>query len=120
MSSDGELLSRVINAIDKEGFFESILFGDTLSDWNLARELGEFLVRIMPDSEVMGHALLARAYRRLGNPKLALDELKQCRILTSNRELEPWEKEMLLPLLTEEENLLSAEGSKQDPEKNES
>jgi hypothetical protein len=72
--SDGELLAKVIQSND---FFQSVLYNDSFEDWNLAKELGEFLVRIEPDSEIMGHALLTRAHRHLGNRQRALDELKQ-------------------------------------------
>jgi hypothetical protein len=103
---DKELLARVVSAIEGKEFFRSILLDDDFDDWSLAKELGQFLIQIMPDSELMGHALLARAHRHLGNRELALDELKQCFLRTANRELEPWEKEMLLPLLTSERSLL--------------
>jgi hypothetical protein len=116
MDSDRELLAKVVSAIEEKDFFRSVLLNDTLDDWNLARDLGAFLVRILPDSEVMGHALLARAYRHLGNPQLALDELRQCRVLTANRKLESWELEMLRPLLVEEERLLSGESATAEPD----
>lgn len=105
MRSDGELLSEAVRAIETKDFFRSVLLNDAFDDWNLAKELGDFLVRTEPDSDVMGHALLARAHRHLGNTSLALYELKQCRIRIANRDLLPWEKELLLPLLTEEGNL---------------
>src|SRR5437762_12050894 len=78
MDSDKDLLTRVVGAIDKKDFFQSTLLNDTFDDWNMVKDLGEFLVRILPDSEVMGHALLARAHRHLGNSNLARAELKQC------------------------------------------
>jgi hypothetical protein len=112
MTSDGELLARVLKTKD---FFQSVILSDDLDDWNLARELGEFLVRIEPDSEIMGHALLARAYRHLGNRGRALDELKQCQVRVANRELKPWEAQLFLPLLAEEEKLLSS-GKPEEPE----
>src|ERR1700686_789160 len=99
LSSDGELLAKVIQNKD---FFQSVLHNDSFDDWNLAKELGEFLVRIEPDSEIMGHALLTRAYRHLGNFQRALDELRQCQFRASNRELKRWEADMFLPLLEEE------------------
>lgn len=103
MDPDAELLGRVSVAKD---FFGSVC-RDSLDDWGLAKEFGEFLVRIQPDSEVMGHALLVRAHRHLGNLELALAELDLCRARTENRKLEPWEIEMLVPLLAQEESLLS-------------
>lgn len=110
MSADGELLARVSNTKD---FFQSVLYRDTFTDWNLARELGEFLVRILPN-DIMGHALLARAHRHLGNLKLAREELKQCWAHTKARQLEQWEAEDFLPLLKEEERLLSGEDVRPD------
>ncbi len=106
--SDGELLAKVIQSKD---FFQSVLHNDSFEDWNLAKELGEFLVRIEPDSEIMGHALLTRAYRHLGNRQCALDELKECQLRASNRELKPWEVDLFLPLLSEEEKHLATGGS---------
>jgi hypothetical protein len=113
MDLEKELLTRVN---DNKDFFGSVFFRDTLDDWNVAKDLGEFLVRTLPDSEVMGHALLTRAHRHLGNRELAIEELKQCQLRTANRKLEPWEIEMLLPLLTEEERHLLGEpdGPNQD------
>ena len=107
MNSDKELLAKVVDAIDKKAFFRSILLDDRFDDWNLAKDMGEFLIRIMSQEELMGHALLVRAHRHLGNSELAKHELELCRARTLNRELEPWEKDLLLPLLTLEGKLLS-------------
>lgn len=104
--SDGELLAKVIQ---KKDFFERVL-DDSFDDWSLAKELGEFLVRIEPDSEIMGHLLLTRASRHLGDSQRALDELRACQVRASNRELKPWEKDLFLPLLSKEEELLSQFG----------
>ena len=106
--SNGELLAKVIQHKD---FFQSVLYDDHLEDWNLAKELGEFLVRIEPDPEIMGHALLTRAHRHLGNRQLALAELKECKLRASNRDLKPWEAELFLSLLSEEEKLLAPRDS---------
>lgn len=104
MDPDAELLIRVNNTRD---FFRSVCCDDALDDWNLAKEFGEFLVRILPDTEVMGHAVLARAHRHTGNLELALIELNECLARMRNRALEPWEVEMLLPMVREEEKFLS-------------
>lgn len=106
MDSEKELLTRLVASIDKKDFFQSTLSSDTFDDWNLVKDFGEFLIRTEPDSGVMGHALLVRAHRHLGNRELALAELKECYTRTATRKLEPWEAEMLLPLLAEEEKLL--------------
>jgi hypothetical protein len=103
LDSDAELLVRVNNISD---FFGAVFSRDDLDDWSLVKDFGEFLVRILPDAEIMGHALLARAYRHLGNLELALDELKQCRSRTANRTLEPWETEMFDAFFAEEVKLL--------------
>jgi hypothetical protein len=112
MDSDPDLLTRVVNAIDKEDFFRSTIFNDDFNDWTLAKDLGEFLVRIQPESEIMGHALMLRAHRHLGNREFALRELGECKMRISARELEPWEIEMLLPLLNVEEQLLEEQSAK--------
>jgi hypothetical protein len=104
---DGEVLSRVVDAIERKDFFRSVLLSDTFDDWSLTRALGEFLVRIQPDSEVMGHALLARAYRHLGDLERAREELEQCRVRTLAQVLMPAEAELFLSFLAEEDKLLS-------------
>jgi hypothetical protein len=107
MSSDGELLARVLGTKD---FFECVVYRDNLNDWSLARDFGDFLVRIEPDDEIMGHAFLARAYRHLGDSRRAVEELQQCRVLALNRQLKPWESELFLPFLAQEEKLHSGHG----------
>ena len=97
--SDAEILTRV-SKIDK--FLESVLYKDRLDDWGLAKNLGELLIRI-DEEGVLGHALLARACRHLGDLQHALSELEQCRA----RSLTPGEKEIFLSFLAEEERLLS-------------
>jgi hypothetical protein len=101
---DRELLAKVVNT---KGFLESVFYRDSLDDWSLAKDLGQFLVRLEPDSDVIGHALLARAYRHLGDLGRARDELTQCKLRVANRELKPLEIEFFLPFLAEEEKLLS-------------
>src|SRR5208283_548583 len=96
---DKELLTSVSQ---KKDFIPSIVFNDISDDWNLARELGEFLVRTGPELAI-GHALVARASRHLGDLDRAHEALKQCRQL----HMEPAEAVDLLPLLAEEESHLS-------------
>lgn len=103
MQSDGELLARVL---EKKDFLQSVISDDASQDWALVRDLGEFLGRIEPDSEILGHALMARAYRHLSDLGRARSELAECRLRATNRELKPWEVEMLIPFLDKEENLL--------------
>ena len=98
---DKEVLTRVVQSIERRGFFRSILINDTFDDWNLAKDLGTFLTRIEP-GEIMGHALLARSYRHLGNLEEALAALEQCRIRPPHES----EKELFLSFLKEEARLL--------------
>ena len=104
MDKDGEILAR---AAKEKDFFGSVFYKDSLDDWTLAKELGEFLIRIEPDSEILGHALLARACRHLGDAKRAFEELQQCRNRIVRGELTASEKELFLPVLAKEEELLS-------------
>jgi len=105
MRSDLELLEKV-NEV--ENFFGSVFYEDALADWNLAKELGEFFLRI-GDTDVMAHALLARAHRHLGNLTRAREALKLCKTRVANGELAPSEAEMFAGLLAKEEKLLSPE-----------
>jgi hypothetical protein len=106
VDSDEELIAKVVDAIDKVDFFRSIL-SDTFTDWNLSKDFGEFLVTREPDTEIMGHLLLVRSNRHLGNRQIALDELKKCQDMIRKRELTPWEIEMITPVLKEEEQFLA-------------
>lgn len=110
MDADRELLRKVAIAIDRTDLFRSILLRDSFDDWDLARELGEFLVRIGDEAETMGHALLVRAHRHLGDRDLAVSELSQCQSRIAGRPLKAWEQELLLPMLLEEEALLGKPG----------
>jgi hypothetical protein len=109
MISDGELLAKVLGRKD---FLESAFHDDVLDDWSLARDLGDFLVRIEPDSEILGPALQARAYRHLGELERAREELAKCQTRIAQRELRPWEVELIRPLLIEEEKLLGSPNPK--------
>ncbi|SRR5258708_5762948 len=98
MDREGELIDRVA---EKDDFFQSV-FNDELDDWDLAKDFGEFLVRLDPE-DALGHALLTRAHRHLGNPKSALEELQRCRVRIGL----PSEIEAFTPFLATEERLLS-------------
>lgn len=95
---ESQLLAK-LNKI--EDFFRAVLQEDKLEDWNLAKDFGEFLIRIEPQ-EPMGHALLARAYRHLGSPECARQELEQCRILARN----PSDVALFLSFVADENKLL--------------
>jgi tetratricopeptide (TPR) repeat protein len=100
---DGELLTRISETKD---FVRRVLYDDSLDDWNLAKDFGEFLLRLDPE-EILGHALLARAYRHLGNSERALEELERCRVRVTHGQLRPLEREFFPPFLAEEDRLLS-------------
>jgi hypothetical protein len=103
MNNAEGMLTRVVEAIERTDFFRAVLLRDTFHDWSLAKDFGNFLVRIEPD-EIMGHAILARAHRHLGDSKLALIELEHCRVGVPH----PSERELFQSFLAEEEKLLSS------------
>jgi hypothetical protein len=98
---DAEILTRVSKI---EGFLESALYKDSLDDWKIARDLGELLIRI-DGEEIMGHALLARACRHIGDRKRAREELGKSRALFAREELAPPQRQLFLQVLSEEEHL---------------
>ncbi|HEY3926909.1 MAG TPA: hypothetical protein VGL89_00920 [Candidatus Koribacter sp.] len=104
MDRDGELLDKITKIPD---FFGSVFLRDDLEDWNLAKDLGDFLSRILPDSDVMSHALLTRAYRHLGKLDEAREQLRECHNRISDRDLKLWEQDMFAKFLHEEQHLLS-------------
>jgi hypothetical protein len=99
---DTDILRRVSGI---KNFFESVLFHDSVEDWSLAKQLGEFLVRTEP-VEIMGHALLARAYRHLGEPDRAKEELQRCKDAIAQRPT-PANTQLFAKLIIEETDLLS-------------
>jgi hypothetical protein len=101
LDHDG-VLDRVVNAIEKKDFFRSILLKDDFDDWNLAKEFGKFLTLIEP-AEIMGHAVLARACRHLGEAECALAELQECRARTPH----PSERDLFQSFFEAEEQSLS-------------
>lgn len=80
MTPEWETLKKA-NAI--ENFFGKVLVEDALDDWSLAKDLGELLIRQVPE-EVTGHALMARAYRHIDERGLALTELARCRTMAEH------------------------------------
>jgi hypothetical protein len=71
------------SAAGTPGLLQSVLLEDALEDWHLAKDLGELLVRINP-GEILGHALLARACRHLGDSERAAEEILECRKLLAD------------------------------------
>ena len=60
-----------------KNFAEGVLRDDILGDWNLAKNLGEFVIRLGPE-DILGHALVARACRYVGDRTRALEEIERC------------------------------------------
>ena len=101
--SDRELFSRLSQIQD---FAERVLRNDTLEDWNLAKNFGEFMIRIAPQ-DILGHALVARASRHLGDRTRALAEIERCRAFFTSGDLTTMEREVFGPFL-EKELLISS------------
>lgn len=87
---DKELFSRLSEIRD---FAEAAVHNDTLEDWGLARNFGEFMIRIAPQ-DILGHALLARASRHLGDSTRALEEIERCRAFFASGGLTTMEREV--------------------------
>ena len=102
IDADSQLLARVLT---QQNFLELVLLNDNLEDWNLAKDLGEFLVRVFPE-DIIGHALLVRALRHMGNVARALEELTACRAFIQRHELTPKQLNLFLPMLENEEKCL--------------
>ena len=76
----------------------------------------EVLTRVVDPDLVMGYALLARAYRHLGDSVRARKELQQCRVRAVPEALVPAETDLFLSFLAEEDTLLS-QTQKTEPDK---
>jgi hypothetical protein len=111
MDADRQLLDKVLA---HDTFLESALLNDSLEDWNVAKELGEFLVRVIPE-DIIGHALLVRACRHTGDINRAREELIACQGYLDRNELGPRQLDLLLPMLEREELLLNSEREREDP-----
>jgi|SRR5271165_3420440 len=99
MRTDLEMLTRVEETGD---FFRRLFLRDELTDWNLAREFGQYIIRLQPN-ECGGHFILARALRHLGEPEHARAELQLCKELLPH---DPLQSEYF-PQVEKEERLLS-------------
>ena len=100
---DAEILTRVSKI---EGFLASVLYKDALDDWELAKDLGELLIRI-DGEEIMGHALLARACRHIGDRRRASEELGKCKALITRQNLSAPHRELFLQALSQEAERLT-------------
>ena len=95
---DKELFSKLSQIKD---FAKEAIYNDTLEDWNLAKHFGEFMIRIAPQ-DILGHALVARACRHLGDRARALEEIQRCRALFTSGDLGTMELEVFGPFLEKE------------------
>jgi hypothetical protein len=96
---DKELFSRLSQIRD---FAEQAIYKDTLDDWNLGKDFGEFMIRVAPQ-DILGHALGARACRHLGDRSRALEEIERCRTIFTGGNLKTMELEVF-GLFLEKEN----------------
>jgi hypothetical protein len=105
------------NDLDKELFLKlsqikdfarEAIYNDTLEDWNLAKDFGEFMIRIAPE-DILGHALVARACRHLGESIRAMEAMRRCRALFTSGGLRTMELEVFGPFL-EKETAHSSDG----------
>jgi len=103
MDTDAETLTRVSKI---ENFFESVLYNDSLEDWKLGVDLGELLIRIDAE-EIMGHALLTRACRHIGDRKRAREELAKCTAIVARQDPTWPQRGLFIPVLSEEERHLT-------------
>jgi hypothetical protein len=101
MNADLEMLTRVENT---EDFFRRVFLDDNVPDWNLVREFAEYIIRMRPN-ECGGHLMLARAFRHLGQPEHAREELQLSKGLLTDDPL----ASDYLPQVEKEDYLLSLE-----------
>ena len=95
--TDQELLDKVAQM---DNFSVSILVEDKSDDWSLAKEVGKYLIRVDP-TLLIGHLVLARACRHLGELAEAASEVAACRAVVEHGNL-GGEVEWLLTLDEEE------------------
>jgi hypothetical protein len=106
MDRDLEMMNEVTA---NEDFIRG-LFLDTLNEWSLAKEYGEFLVKNVPQL-FLGHVVLARAHRHLGERDRAREKIAECRKMTERADFDELSS---LPDFEYEERQLLSEG--EDPD----
>jgi hypothetical protein len=95
---DKELFLRLSPIQD---FARDAIYNDALEDWNLAKDFGEFMIRIAPQ-DILGHALVTRACRHLGDRTRAVEEMQRCRALFAEGDLKTMELEVFGSFLEKE------------------
>jgi hypothetical protein len=108
MTDDESLLEKVTS---KKDFIQSVFVDDASCDWALARQFGEYLVRIEGEF-FLGHLISIRALRHLGEREAAILQLDVCKeaIKTQTR---IGLKEELLGMVRVEESLLRGSNEKE-------
>ncbi len=120
MSYEDELLARILEnedlfkscgrvmrkVVDKKDFLRSVILEDHADDWILARQFGECLVLSLPDY-LVGHFILCRACRHLGDLPRATEALARCREVIASRTSPRMEMEVFVPLVEREAELLA-------------
>src|SRR5262249_29606375 len=99
MKRDIQLLDDVLKSQD---FFGRVL-RDSLDDWTLAKELGDYLVQKVPDL-LIGYLVQARAYRHLGDWESATKAVKNARAVIASG----CKEQLLIEDLEKDEMLLSS------------
>jgi hypothetical protein len=87
-------------------FLEELL-ADRLEDWSQAKAYGEFLTSRYPEL-LIGHLILCRAYRHMGDLPCALEELRDCKSIISKVDF--FEQEFIPEFTEEERKLLTQTG----------
>lgn len=87
-------------------FFSNFL-ADRLEDWVPARAIGEFIVSSCP-TLLVGHLVLCRALRHLGDPERAVEELNLC--ITIANGVGFFEQGLLPELKQEQQTLMMKTG----------
>ncbi len=103
---DKELFSKLSQVKD---FAREAIYNDILEDWSLAKDFGEFMIRIAPQ-DILGHALVARACRHLGDQSRAMEAMQRCRALFTSGGLRTMELEVFGPFLEKEAAAYSSDG----------
>jgi hypothetical protein len=102
--------SRLQGALGKvledEGFVENLLLHDRVEDWQLARDLGQYLVLTGSDL-LIGHVIVARASRHLGSHSETKAALRNCYGLIRRGATSAMELNVLTPIIEAEERAVS-------------
>jgi hypothetical protein len=106
---DAGELSRLSGAIgkalDHDGFVEALLLQDSVGDWQLALELGQYLALIYPNL-LVGQVIVARASRHLGAHSEAGMALRKCQELVRRGAASAMDLDVLVPIIEAEERAL--------------